>query len=116
VYSGLLDHTSILQFMAERFAPDEDGYSPEVNSRRDGDPAVLSIAETLNRDAPRTVIPSLHSNPISVTTTLKSVQPSSATSTANQKAFAAGINGLVSHDRERAMDKFPEISLCLPKT
>jgi phospholipase C len=34
-WNGVMDHTSILQFLAERFEPGGPGYSPSVNARRD---------------------------------------------------------------------------------
>jgi phospholipase C len=33
-FNGAMDHTSILQFLAERFEPGGPGYSPSVNARR----------------------------------------------------------------------------------
>jgi phospholipase C len=59
VYSHSLDHTSILQFIAERFAPNEGGYSPSVNKRRDR--GIRSVSQVLNLDTPRTDIPSVPS-------------------------------------------------------
>jgi phospholipase C len=34
-FAGVLDHTSILQFLAERFDPEGGGYSPSVNARKE---------------------------------------------------------------------------------
>jgi len=56
VFHEPLDHTSMLQLVAEKFAPGEAGYSEDVNSRRDGDPGIRSVSAVLNRDAPRTDI------------------------------------------------------------
>jgi len=51
VYSGLLDNTSILQLLAERFDPQSSGYSPEVNSRRAQ--GVQSLSAVLDPGEPR---------------------------------------------------------------
>ncbi len=50
VYSGRLDHTSILKLIGQKFAPN--GYSAVVNAR-----GVESVARVLNRSTPRTDIP-----------------------------------------------------------
>ena len=55
IYKGNLDHTSILQFIAERFAPEDNGYSEAVNKRRDH--GINSVLQILNLDIPRTDIP-----------------------------------------------------------
>lgn len=56
VYPGNMDHTSILQFLAERFAPLETGYSSSVNNRRDQ--GINSVTGVLNLSTPRPDIPS----------------------------------------------------------
>lgn len=57
VYQGNMDHTSILQFLAERFAPHDGGYSDSVNIRRDQ--GINSVRNVLNLSVPRADIPSL---------------------------------------------------------
>ena len=58
VYSEWMDHTSILQFIAERFSgPNGDGYSHEVNERRDK--GIRSVSRVLNRNQPRKRIPTI---------------------------------------------------------
>ena len=57
VYKGNMDHTSILQFLAERFAPLDPGYSNSVNNRRDQ--GINSVRNAINLSAPRADIPSL---------------------------------------------------------
>ncbi len=55
VFKGVLDHTSFLQLIAERFAPGEGGYSHEVNIRADR--GIVSLSEVFDRDAPRADVP-----------------------------------------------------------
>src|SRR5579884_1260070 len=57
VYQGNLDHTSILQLLAERFAPLETGYSSGVNHRRDQ--GINSVGSVFNLSEPRPHIPSI---------------------------------------------------------
>ncbi len=107
VYHGNLDHTSILQFLAERFAPNET-YSNYVEQRRGGDPAIQSVSTTLNRSAPRTSLPRVTGDPIPVSTALSGVKESV---TDNQRAFVAAIEGLLNGVyKDAAIQKFPEIS------
>jgi len=104
VFSGPLDHTSVLQLIAEKFAPTEDGYSAEVNARRDGDPAILSVSAVLNRDAPRNDIPAAPD----VTLPAGMVQERSFSADYIERAFEmAGRKALTDHPaRMRVL--FPE--------
>lgn len=52
VFSQRLDHTSILKFIGQKFAPN--GYGGDVNARD-----VHSVAEVFNRTAPRTDVPKI---------------------------------------------------------
>lgn len=56
VYSGNLDHTSILQFLAETFDPESDEYSPSVTSRLEQDD-LHSLSDAINGREPRDEIP-----------------------------------------------------------
>lgn len=55
VCSELLDHTSFLQLLAEKFAGDPSGYSPEVSTRRVA--GIRSVSAALSADPPRADIP-----------------------------------------------------------
>jgi phospholipase C len=55
VYSEPLDHTSILQFLAERFEPGGSGYSEDVNRRRAQ--GIRSVSGALDRVTARTDLP-----------------------------------------------------------
>src|SRR6267143_1185983 len=55
IFSNILDHTSILQFLAEKFAPGSGGYAPKVEERRKQ--GVGSTSEALDLESPRTDIP-----------------------------------------------------------
>jgi phospholipase C len=62
VYSDLLDHTSILKFLGQKF--NGGSYSDEVDAR---DPRIKSVGEVVNLDAPRAEIlqpPSPSGNPV----------------------------------------------------
>lgn len=50
VFKGVLDHTSILKFIAEKFG--KNGYSADVDARKVG-----SVSEVFNLEQPRTDIP-----------------------------------------------------------
>jgi phospholipase C len=57
VYPGNMDHTSILQFLAERFCQLNPQYSDSVNNRRDQ--GINTVRSVLNLSSPRTDTPPL---------------------------------------------------------
>jgi phospholipase C len=107
VHDGNLDHTSLLQFLAERFAPKENGYSSEVNARRDGKPAIGSVSAVLTRKGPRPFVPPAPSTSIRAVAELAGVKDSV---TPNQQAFAVAIEGLLDNKPEAALAKYPEMA------
>lgn len=62
VFSGRLDHTSVLQFVAEALAPEDDQYSESVTDRLQKG-GLHSLSEALNRETPRDTIPEAPSPP-----------------------------------------------------
>jgi phospholipase C len=62
-YKGLLDHTSILQLMVDRFGDAADlAYFGDASARKNS--GILSLASTLTRAAPRTDAPRLPPPPV----------------------------------------------------
>ena len=106
-YHGNLDHTSMLQLLAERFAPDAPGYSDAVNERRDGDPAIESVSAVLTRAAPRIDIPRPPSEAIRAVAALQTTNDSV---TPNQQMFVAAMEGLLHARADAAVAKYPEIA------
>ena len=104
LYSGNLDHTSILQFLAERFAADESGYSPEVNARRAE--GIRNVSEVLNLDSPRTDLPPVPLAPIPVRSALTAVRLSTSP---NQEAFEKAAASLVEERHDEVVERYPSL-------
>jgi len=104
VYSEWLDHTSILQLLAERFTPGT-GHSPSVELRRTS--GIRSLSEVMHRADPRPDIPRPPS--IRVQAVLEVGAPAPP-HTPMQLAFANAATRMVQdHPRETAQ-KYPEVS------
>jgi len=101
VYSDLLDHTSILKFLAERFRNTANGgqYSPVVEARPVGN--LVAVFNCL--DAPRLDPPAPPPPP---------EYPLEATTI--QRAFQAGVERMVKMYPSQAEVKFPELRLIGP--
>jgi phospholipase C len=100
----MLDHTSILQLLAELFGREGEGYSPEVDARKQA--GIASASQVLGV-APRSDVPSSPSQPIMGTAMLQTtVQPQ----TDQQKAFVAAIEALQKTHGAAATQAFPEIA------
>ena len=104
VYSEPLDHTSILQFLAERFSPDEGGYSPEVNQRRAL--GIMSVSEVLNLSSPRPVIPAVPREPIQ---SMALLGPGPPEKTPNQRAFENAALTMINRYPRETAQKHPEL-------
>jgi len=103
VFDGVLDHTSILQLIAERFTGNPD-YNDEVRRRRLG--GIGSLSAVLE-DRPRADIPP--PPPAPSTQALPAVAVAPAVSE-NQKAFAAAGRQLLAANRDLALRRFPELA------
>ncbi|HTO11260.1 MAG TPA: alkaline phosphatase family protein [Candidatus Binatia bacterium] len=93
VYSGDLDHTSILKFLGEKFDANK-VYSTEVEHRR----LVGSVSSVLNAPAARTDIPRIQSLP-----------PDSEPVPTNVSAFTAAANAMRTGYPDDVRQRFPEI-------
>ena len=105
VFSGPLDHTSILQLLAEKFAPNEDGYSETVEDRRRE--GIRSVSEVLNLEEPRTSIPQAPAAPLRAEVSLGGPITGA---TDMQLAFAAAANSMVQNFPKETAQKYPEVS------
>jgi phospholipase C len=105
VYSGLLDHTSILQLFAEKYAPQESGYSKTVMSRRSS--GIGSVSQILNLNDPRTDIPRSPAAPLQIETLYDSVPTDPS---AMQQAFQASAKWMVDNHPKETAQKYPDVS------
>jgi phospholipase C len=105
-FNGLMDHTSILQLIATKFAGTPD-YSPSVARRRAA--GIVSVEAVLDAGpgVPRADVPAL---PADTPTQAMLVPPSSAPDTPAQRAYADAGRRLLEADRAAALDKFPELA------
>jgi len=104
VYSEVLDHTSILQFLAEKFTPGS-AYSPAVAQRSQS--GVTSVAEALNLQLPR---PELPSPPRLAVTAVLDLQSLQTQPTAMQQAFAQAAFRMQRDFPRQTAQRYPEIS------
>lgn len=104
VYSGALDHTSVLQCLAERFSPHEEGYSTDVNQRRAL--GIASVSEVLNLSNPRTVIPAMPRESIQSMALLGQILPEK---TPNQRAFENAALAMINRYPHETAQKYPEL-------
>jgi len=99
------DHTSILQLLADRFAPGK-GFSPEVNQRRDGvgaEVGIASVAAVFNQASPRK--PTLPPPPApQLGKVVKERKP-----TRNSQAFANAAKSILSKRKAEAVAKYPQL-------
>jgi phospholipase C len=104
VYSGPLDHTSVLQFLAERFSPDEGGYSTDVDQRRAQ--GITSVSEVLNLSTPRPVIPAAPREQIQSVALLG---PGPPEKTPSQRAFENAALAMIRSYPHETAQKHPEL-------
>lgn len=101
------DHTSILQFLAERFDPRGSGYSSEVNRRRDSEAAIQSISVALTRDEAREHVPEVPLDPIPIKA---NATPIRVERSASQLSFEeAACRVVEKYDRETVKRTHPEL-------
>ena len=105
VFKQTMDHTSILQLLSEKFAGTPD-YNDEVKRRREEGIQSLSQALAESLDQPRADIPPLPQEIISSSVALAPVKPPQ---TDSQQAFDAAAKKLLAYDRQRALEKYPEL-------
>jgi phospholipase C len=105
VFKQTMDHTSILQLLSEKFAGTPD-YNDEVKRRREAGIQSVSQALAESLDQPRADIPPLPQEIISSSVALTPVKPPQ---TDSQQAFDAAAKKLLTYDRKRALEKYPEL-------
>jgi phospholipase C len=107
-YNGKLDHTSILQFLAEMFGDGD--YSPDVKRRKDA--GIKSISDALTLSQPRGVVamPPLEALGVAAVVPL----PKPEDKTANQMAFETAAQELLAEKKAKALDSYPELATLRP--
>ncbi len=105
VFKGTMDHTSILQLLSEKFAGTPD-YNDEVKRRREA--GIQSVSQVVAQPLveARADIPPPPQEIISSSVTLA---PAVAPQTDSQQAFNAAATKLLMYDRQRALEKYPEL-------
>lgn len=106
VYSGRLDHTSVLKFIADKFSGGT-GYSPDVDGRK-----VASLSDVLSSLAPaggpRTDVPVLPSVAVGFSPNAPAPAPTDANLT--PMGFSNALDGLRAFDKDVTATKFPKIA------
>lgn len=105
VFSDILDHTSILQFIAEKFAPNAGGYSPSVEERRKS--GIGSISKVLNLTNPRTDLPII---PEVKYPGEPRQLPLALSKTPMQQAFEDAAKHMVEKYPRQTAQRYPELS------
>lgn len=105
VFKGPMDHTSILQLLSEKFTGTPD-YNDEVASRRKL--GIQSVSQVVSQPLaePRTDIPPPPQDTISSSVAMA---PRVEPQTESQQAFTAAAKDLLTYDRKRALEKYPEL-------
>jgi len=105
VFSQTLDHTSVLQLLADKFTPGKP-FSPAVAARKAQ--GIHSIAEVLSAQ-PLRPIPSSPTQPIAVQTALGKYLPATAPG-GMETAFSNAAEQLLQQKPVAAMKKYPELA------
>jgi phospholipase C len=104
VHNLVFDHTSILQFVAECFAPGGGTYSHEVDLRENL--GISSVSQALDLAIPR-LMPPAPNITVSAPATLQLLRP---VQTEGQRAFAHAIDGILSSQyRGEVLAQLPEL-------
>jgi phospholipase C len=102
----VLDHTSILQLMAERFGKAGESYSPEVDARRAA--GIGSVSALLDVNAMR---PSAYAESPDVKIPAQAnLQVTRDPKTANQRAFVAAVEAVADARQTAALKKYPQLA------
>jgi phospholipase C len=108
-YKKPLDHTSILQFLAQMFGDGD--YSADVRRRQDA--GINSVSDALTLSEPRAVVvamPPLEALGIAAVVPV----PRPEDRTPNQIAFETAARGLLASNRTKALDSYPELATLKP--
>lgn len=106
VFKGNMDHTSILQFIAERFAPTESGYNESVNERKNQ--GIESVSKVVDLDTPRTDIPIVPSMIIDRPARLGLDNPQIEKGLM-QQAFEEASLKMIEENPDLTREQFPEL-------
>lgn len=103
-----LDHTSVLQLVADRFDPSGTPYSASVEARRAAGIASLAVTlgSAIQTEAPR-VMPAFAAPHLE--RALPSVVGPGVVPPAQRDAFASAIQGFANYGGAQALEKYPEI-------
>jgi phospholipase C len=110
-YNGVFDHTSILQFLAERFDPTGPGYSDTVNARKGL--GIESLSAVLSPAAPATLaaasVPPAPDSPPEPFRVESILTPGSAGTGALGAAFVQAGQHYMTNHLDEAREKLPEL-------
>ena len=102
----VLDHTSILQLLAERFGRAGESYSPEVDARRAA--GIGSVSALLEVNAAR---PSAYVEPPDVKIAAGvELQVTRDPKTPSQHAFVAAVEAIADARKPAALKKYPQLA------
>lgn len=111
VHDGALDHTSMLQFIAELFG-DGRPYSDDVEGRRQA--GIGNVSDALNREEPRKRVPAPPPEPVQVMAmteadarAFRNAPPPDKN--ANQKAFEDAARRVLKERRPEVIRNYPEL-------
>ena len=108
-YKETLDHTSILQFLAEMFGDGD--YSADVRRRQDA--GIKSVSDALTLSEPRAVVvamPPLEALGVAAVVPV----PRPEDRRPNQVAFETAARELLASNRAKALDSYPELATLKP--
>jgi phospholipase C len=105
VYHEPLDHTSILQLIAERFGAPGEAYSDAVEARRKA--GIRSVSAMLDASAPRDALPDSPDVAVPATVSLETTR---APVTAAKQGFADAVEAFAEKHGDEAFGAFPEIA------
>jgi phospholipase C len=108
-YNDKLDHTSILQFLAEMFADGD--YSSDVKRRKDA--GIKSVSDALTLSQPRAVVAMPPLEALGVAAVVPVPKPEDKTP--NQIAFEEAARELLADKGAKALDSYPELATLKPK-
>lgn len=110
VFHEPMDHTSILQLLAQKWGDPVSSFSPTVRGRRDdnGDSNIVSVSRVLKLDEPRPA-PAPAAPDVVIAPTAQLGSPAGAKSTM-QLAFDAGARAMVDSHPELARDQLPGLT------
>jgi phospholipase C len=102
----VLDHTSLLQLLAERFGSPGESYSAEVERRRQA--GIGSVSALLEAGAQRA---SAYAEPPDLKIAVQAeLQVTRDPKTASQRAFVAAVESVASERQAAALGKYPQIA------